>query len=169
MEKTKKAPRFTVKALIVVLIIGFLISYLFWFHSYSSNQKILLNQEKIALSLAQKQMNFFRSYKTLNVNPSVGYAYADITSGSKVVKDTETSFCAQDKSNILNACLGTNYTVSWKVTNSSEANHSIPIIPAYKTVEISTSWIDKTKTPRLVSIASIISSLTPRARGESHI
>ena len=99
----------------------------------------LSKQQAEATVLAKTKMADLRNFQVLTTTP--GYnAYSDIISGSS-------------------ATIGSNatYTTTWTVTTNTS--------PAYKTINMIVSWLDRRGTTKNVNLTSIISQIDPETSG----
>lgn len=124
-----------VTLLVLTIGLGALIRFQATYFYYADISK----QRGEALILAKSEMASLRNYQVLTTTS--GYnAYANIASGSST-------------STLKN----TIYTNTWTVTTTTT--------PAYLTVNIVVSWVDRTNAAHSVTLTSIISQMDPANSG----
>lgn len=130
-----------IEVLIAALIFSTALFALVEFQANLLQERMLLEQESEALSLAQDKMQYFRNYTVLNTTLGA-FAYQDIVTGSASV-----------------AGLNTTYALAWTVTD-------VLTPPTRKNVSITATWTDATNTAHTVTVNSLIASIDPKVTGK---
>lgn len=124
-----------IEALIAFAIIAISAVALIKFQQYLSHDSSLAEQKSEATLLAIKQIETLRDFQVLN-NKTGFTSYQSIATGTST-------------STVNN----TNYTLNWTVT----ANTS----PMYKTINVVTSWTDRTNSTQSVTLSTNIAGIDP--------
>lgn len=123
------------ETLAIILLISVSIVGFLKFQHYLTYSSDITQQQSYANLLATNKIEQLRDYQVLN--PTAGYtAYSAITSGSGT-----------------STLSGVTYTVTWTVTTNAD--------PAYKTIDVSVTWTDRTSTTQTVRLTSRVDSLDP--------
>lgn len=127
-------------ALLAILIFAGALFAIIQFQTSLMRDRGTVNQEAVALTLAEDKMQYFRSYTVLIVTPG-SLAYDDIVSG-----------------NSSSPVGNTVYNLIWTVTDATD--------PDRKNVQVQVSWTDSAGASHTVSIASIIARIDPKLTGK---
>ena len=145
MKKQKQNGSTIIEVLIAAFIFASALLALVAFQTNLLRDRSLLSQKTYALSLAQNQMQLFRSYTSLTSSTGQ-FAYSDITNGSSTSTNS-----------------GAVYSMTWTVTDATN--------PTRKNVNITVTWTSATgviqsATDGGVRLNSIIARIDPIQTGE---
>lgn len=128
-----------VELLVTLFILTIGISALIKFQGNYFYYGDLSKQRSEAVILAKSKLATLRNYQVLSTTS--GYnAYEDISSGTSTTTATNTT-----------------YTITWSVTENTS--------PAYKTINVVVSWVDRNNNSQGITLSSIIGKIDPSDSG----